>query len=104
MRRAFQCLWPPALIGRRSKDSFGATFLSALRPLVPRLTKAVRDLQVVQRGYIDAANLTSRLERLSNSLDCNATQLRRIILLELWLQRTSAPAHAINRSPDRPSA
>jgi asparagine synthase (glutamine-hydrolysing) len=91
MRRAFRHFWPPELTHRRSKDTFGGVFLDALRPLVPALMKEVRQLQVVQRGYIDPVSLTSRLERLTHSLDCNAAQLRRVILLELWLRRRINP-------------
>ena len=87
MRRTFRRFWAPPLIGRRSKDSFGGTFLAALRPLVPALLKDVEHLQVVQRGYIDPVSLRMRLEGLAHSLDCNAAQLRRVILLELWLRR-----------------
>ena len=91
MRRAFRHFWAPALNGRRSKDSFGGAFLAALRPLVPALMRDVKQLQVVQRGYIDPVNLRSRLEGLTHSLDCNAAQLRRVILLELWLRRRINP-------------
>jgi len=104
MRLAFQPLWPPALHGRRSKDSFGGTFLAALRPLAPGLLNDARQLQVVQRGYVDPVNLTSRLERLAYSLDNNAAQLRRLILLELWLQRATQSAAGFKERPPAPGA
>jgi asparagine synthase (glutamine-hydrolysing) len=85
MRRAFQSFWPPELRGRRSKDSFGGAFLDALRPLIPPLVNRVKDLQVVQRGYVNPESLKMRLERMAQSLDCNSGQLRHLILLELWL-------------------
>ncbi len=86
MRRAFKHFWPPELRTRRSKDAFGGVFLNALRPLVPSLANCVEELQLVQRGIVEPANLRRRLDRLVHSLDCNAGQLRRLILLELWLR------------------
>jgi hypothetical protein len=86
MRRAFHSFWAPALNGRRSKDSFGETFQAALLPLAPTLIRDVKQLQLVQRGYVDPLNLKPRMERLAHSLDCNEGQLRRLILLELWLR------------------
>lgn len=86
MRRAFRGLWPPELRKRRSKDLFDSVFLESLRPIARSFLKAPRQLQVVERGYVDPHDLTTRLERLSNSLECNEPQLRQIILLELWLR------------------
>jgi asparagine synthase (glutamine-hydrolysing) len=86
MRRAFRDLWPPELRKRRSKDFFDGVFLESLRPIARSFLKAPRQLQVVERGYVDPDDLTTRLGRLSNSLECNEPQLRQIILLELWLR------------------
>jgi hypothetical protein len=91
MRRAFAELWPPELRGRRSKDSFGEVFLDSLRPLARELLESGRPLQVLQRGYIEAASLRRRLERLTLSLSCNENQLRHIILLEYWLRTLESP-------------
>jgi asparagine synthase (glutamine-hydrolysing) len=86
MRRAFRGLWPPELRKRRSKDLFDGVFLESLRPIARSFLKAPRQLQVVERGYVDPDDLTRRLDRLSNSLECNEPQLRQVILLELWLR------------------
>jgi len=86
MRRAFRGLWPPELRKRRSKDLFDGVFLESLRPIARSFLKAPRQLQVVERGYVDPDDLTVRLDRLSNSLECNEPQLRQVILLELWLR------------------
>jgi asparagine synthase (glutamine-hydrolysing) len=86
MRRAFRGLWPPELRKRRSKDLFDGVFLESLRPIARSFLKAPRQLQVVERGYVDRDDLTRRLDRLSNSLECNEPQLRQVILLELWLR------------------
>lgn len=86
MRRAFQDLWPPELRTRQSKDSFAGVFLESLRPLATMLLKQ-SSLEVVDRGYVDAASFRQRLERLVQALDCNEAQLRLIILLEVWLRK-----------------
>lgn len=86
MRRAFGEFWPPQLRQRRSKDGFGAVFLDSLRPLARELLQGGQPLQVVKRGYVDRQSLERRLARLSSSLSCNESQLRHIILLELWLR------------------
>lgn len=85
MRRALADLWPPSLQKRRSKGYFDAPWSEALRPIARRLLKAPQ-LQVIERGFVDRGSFLSRLERLSAALDCNEPQLRRIILLELWLR------------------
>ena len=86
MRRAFQHLWPAELRGRSSKDTFGGVFLDSLRPLAHELLKQDQPLQLVERGYVDRESLRRRLERLTMSMKCNESQLRNLILLELWLR------------------
>jgi asparagine synthase (glutamine-hydrolysing) len=85
MRSAFSDLWPIKLRARRSKGLFNAPWQEALRPVARVLLKA-RRFHLVERGFIDRASFLSRLERLSVGLDCNESQLRQIILLELWLR------------------
>jgi len=84
MRRALADLWPAKVRGRRSKGFFNTPWLEALRPLAHDLLKR-RQIEVVERGFVDRASLLSRLERLSAGLDWNEDQLRQIILLEFWL-------------------
>ena len=57
----------------------------ALLPLAAALLKT-RQLQVVERGFVDGASVLTRLERLCAGLDCNTAQLRQIMLLEFWLR------------------
>jgi hypothetical protein len=85
MRSALADLWPPRLRKRRSKGLFQAPMREALRPLAINLLKG-RELQLVERGFVDRASVFSRLQRLVAGLDCNETQLQQIILLELWLR------------------
>jgi asparagine synthase (glutamine-hydrolysing) len=85
MRSALSDLWPVRLRERRSKGGFGAPWQEALRPMARTLINATQ-LYVVDRGFIDPDNVRSRLERLSVGLECNQSQLRRVMLLELWLR------------------
>ena len=85
MRSAFSDLWPGKLRERRSKGSFNAPWQAATRPLARALLKA-KSLHSVERGFVDGDSVRSRLERLCLGLDCNESQLRQIILLELWLR------------------
>ena len=86
MRRTFFDLWPFKLRNRRSKGFFNTPWLEALRPLAKDLLKQ-RQIEVVERGFVDRASLLSRLERLTAGLDCNEPQLRQIILFEFWLRQ-----------------
>jgi asparagine synthase (glutamine-hydrolysing) len=85
MRSAFSDLWPLKLRERRSKGSFNAPWQEATRPLARALLNA-KKLYSVERGFVDHASFRARLERLCLGLDCNESQLRQIILLELWLR------------------
>lgn len=85
MRSAFSDLWPAKLRGRRSKALFNAPWQEALRPVARALLKG-RRLQLAERGFVDLTSVLSRMERLTAGLECNETQLRQIILLELWLR------------------
>jgi len=85
MRSALSDLWPARLRERRSKGSFNAPWQEASKPLARALLKS-KTLHSVERGFVDRDSLRTRLERLCHGLDCNESQLRQIILLELWLR------------------
>ena len=85
MRSAFSEMWPLKLRGRRSKGLFNAPWQEALRPLARALLKD-RQLQVVERGFVNLTSVLSRMKRLTAGLECNESQLRQIITLELWLR------------------
>jgi len=89
MRSAFADLWPIKLRRRRSKGSFNAPWQQASRPLARALLKT-KKLHAVEHGFVDRDSLRTRLERLCLGLDCNESQLRQIILLELWLRNRTA--------------
>ena len=85
MRSAFSDLWPSKLRERRSKGSFNAPWQQASRPLARALLKT-KKLHSVERGFVNRDSFRARLDRLCFGLDCNESQLRQIILLELWLR------------------
>ena len=85
MRRALADLWPGILRSRRSKGFFNTPWHEALRPLALDLLKQ-RQIEVVERGFVNRTSLLSRVEGLLAGLDCNEAQLRQIILLEFWLR------------------
>lgn len=85
MRSALSDLWPLKVRERRSKGSFSAPWQEASRPLARALLNANK-LHSVERGFVDGESVRARLERLCLGLDCNESQLRQIILLELWLR------------------
>ena len=100
MRRALSGIVPDAVLRRRSKATYGAAFLSALRPAARLLLKNVDRMHLVQLAFVEAGSLRNRLNRLVEGLECNEPQLRQILLLELWLKRR---AHEIPDWPETPS-
>jgi asparagine synthase (glutamine-hydrolysing) len=89
MRSALSDLWPRKLRERRSKGSFNAPWQEASRPLARSLLRA-KTLHSVELGFVNPAGFRTRLERLCLGLDCNESQLRQIILLELWLRNRAS--------------
>jgi asparagine synthase (glutamine-hydrolysing) len=85
MRSALADLWPAKLHARRSKGLFNAPWQEALKPLACVLLNTGH-LHLAERGFVDRSSVLPRLQRLSVGLDCNESQLRQIILLELWLR------------------
>lgn len=100
MRSALSDLWPVKLRKRRSKGLFNLPWQEALRPLASVLIKSTK-LHVVERGFVDRANVLSRLQRLSAGLDCNEAQLRNIVVLELWLRNRAVVGHSEMFLPNR---
>jgi asparagine synthase (glutamine-hydrolysing) len=93
MRSALSDLWPSKLRERRSKGSFNSPWQESLRPLARVLLKA-KKLHSVEHEFVDRESVRSRLERLCLGLDCNDSQLRQIILLELWLRNRASQQQA----------
>jgi len=85
MRAALSDLWPLKLRERRSKGLFNEPWHEALRPVARALLNA-KQLYSVERGFVDRTSVLSRLERLCVGQECNDSQLRQIVILELWLR------------------
>lgn len=107
MRSALSHLWPVKLQMRRSKGLFNLPWQAALTSLASVVMEA-KELQVVERGYVDRDSVLSRLRRLSDGLDCNLCQMRHVILLELWLRNRmdrfcSTATSLVTSQPYRPN-
>jgi len=97
MRSALCDLWPLELRRRRSKGLFDVPWQEAMQGLADTLLGKTH-LNVVELGFIDSDSILSRLQRLSSGLDCNHSQLRNIIVLELWLRNRCNTPFMGNRS------
>lgn len=95
MRRAFAGLLPPLVLGRKSKAAYTSVYRTALIPLATALLKCPNEILLVERGYVDGPNLTSRLEKFTQGLHCNDSQLRLLLLFEFWLRNRTAPQHPL---------
>lgn len=90
MRRALRGIVPDTILRRRSKGNYEGMFLKAMRDCAARLAEAPESMLLAKRGYIDLRSARARLRRLMQGLECNAGQLRQVILLELWLRQRVA--------------
>jgi asparagine synthase (glutamine-hydrolysing) len=97
MRRAFANLLPPMVLNRKSKAAYTSTYVGALIPLAAAMVREPRKIQIVERGYADAASLLGRLEKFTQGLECNESQLRPMILFEYWLRNRE---NALRESPE----
>lgn len=95
MRRAFAGLLPPLVLGRKSKAAYTSVYRTALIPLATALLKCPNEIQLVERGYVDGPSLTRRLEKFTQGLHCNDSQLRLLLLFEFWLRNRMAPQHPL---------
>ncbi len=99
MRRAFAELLPPAILKRKSKTIYERVFRQALVPMAAELLKRPGEMRMVEFGYVDCRSVTDRLTRFMHGLDCNASQLRQLILFEFWLRnRTHSGDHVDDAS------
>ena len=98
MRRAFAGLLPPMVLNRKSKAAYTSAYRQSLMPLAAALLRHPTGIQLVERGYVDRQSLTSRLERFTQGLDCNESQLRMLILFEFWLRNRVAPQYPVASS------
>jgi hypothetical protein len=69
------------------------------------MLRGVRQMRLVQHGFVDPRSVENRLQKLVQHLECNEPQLRRVILLEYWLQnreRTGALRGSDGVTADEP--
>jgi asparagine synthase (glutamine-hydrolysing) len=101
MRRAFAGLLPPLVLGRKSKASYMSMYRGALMPLATALLQSPAEIQLVERGLVDRRSLIGRVEKFTQGLDCNETQLRQVLLLEFWLRNHLASSHSLDSAASR---
>ena len=67
--------------------------MGALIPLAKAMLTQPALIEIVARGFVDRKSLLARLERFTQGVDCNQSQLRNVILFEFWLRNRAAPSH-----------
>ena len=84
MRRAFACFVPPRVIGRISKGYYPPSAYRAARDTAASL--AVRDMEVVERGWIDPGRLQRAIDALTAGSGETGGTVHTVLRLEAWLQ------------------
>lgn len=85
MRRAFADLLPPRILNRQSKGYYPpAAFRAARREAAAILD--VRQLEVVQRGWVDAGRLRASLRAFTEGGGETGGDIHLVLRLEHWLQ------------------
>ena len=85
MRRAFRELVPTRVLNRESKGYYPpAAFRAALRHVGSILD--VNELEVVERGWIDAQRLRQSLRAFTDGGGVTGGDIHRVLRLERWLQ------------------
>jgi asparagine synthase (glutamine-hydrolysing) len=86
MRRALKHLLPGKVLKRRSKKGPQEALFRAVARQWPRLRPILDDPLVCARGYMDAAELRTALERVRHGCEINAYPILQTICLEFWLR------------------
>jgi asparagine synthase (glutamine-hydrolysing) len=100
MRRALAGIVPDQVLRRRSKGTYDAVFYRCLRPFAVTIRADIDHMRLVQAGFIDAGNIGDRLQRFLEGQECNESQLRQVILLEMWLRGRERRADATPSAAD----
>jgi asparagine synthase (glutamine-hydrolysing) len=90
MRRAFAGFVPPRILRRQSKGYYPPAAFRAAREAVNELLD-VRDLEVVQRGWIDPVRLQQALRTLTDGSGASGGDIHCVLRLERWLRARSIP-------------
>jgi rhodanese-related sulfurtransferase len=85
MRRAFAGLLPPRILNRESKGYYPPAALRAARRHAAAIID-VRELEVVQRGWIDPQRLQQSLRSFTEGGGETGGDIHLVLRLERWLQ------------------
>jgi asparagine synthase (glutamine-hydrolysing) len=94
MRDAFRGFMPERIVNRVAKGDVGALFMRRAASVAESWIDRLPSLHVVQRGYVDAQLLRSKLETLIRGGCSQLTPIPTLLKLEEWLTRreTQVPA------------
>jgi asparagine synthase (glutamine-hydrolysing) len=84
MRRAFASFVPPRVIRRVSKGYYPPAAYRAARRLIASMS--VRDLEVVERGWIDPERLQAAVHTLTAGSGESGGDIHAVLRLEAWLR------------------
>jgi asparagine synthase (glutamine-hydrolysing) len=90
MKQALADILPPRIHRRFSKGYAPPYLMRALRPFAMDFSKRLRQLDVVQRGFVDPILLSRRLEALVSGALTHVGNLLSICAVELWLEANAA--------------
>lgn len=85
-RRALAGILPELVRTRRSKTSHGEAVCRAIAREWPRLRAFTERLQIVERGYVDAARFREELARARYGISDHIQPLCKALVLEAWLR------------------
>jgi hypothetical protein len=86
MKEALVDILPPRIHRRFSKGYAPPYVMRALRPFATDFSKRLRELEVVQCGFVDPVLLSRRLDTLLNGVLTQIGNLVNICAVELWLE------------------
>ena len=103
MRRSLKGLLPDTVLNRRGKRGPKEALYRAVMRQWPTLRPIFDDPLVCARGYMDAAQLRTALERVRHGCELNAFPILQTISLEFWLRalENRRPAAKNNAAPNR---
>jgi hypothetical protein len=102
MRSAFAEFLPASVVRRRSKATFDTAFRAALTALAREVLVDAKNMQLAERGYVDAATAESHLKRYVEGLKCNEGEIRHLLLFEFWLRAWQHERHGQVQAGQQP--
>jgi hypothetical protein len=89
-------------VRRRSKATFDTAFRAALTALAREVLVDAKNMQLAERGYVDAATAESHLKRYVEGLKCNEGEIRHLLLFEFWLRAWQHERHGQVQAGQQP--